>query len=347
MAYDLTNAATLTGFINKNLPLKPWIFRKFFPVELHDTAQIAIDIVKGSRRLAPFRRRGEESTVKKSIGVETKLFGPNQISIKNLTKAFDAEKRAPGDQFSYSDDIKTLEGRIAFKILQEQIDITNQIYATIEKMCSDALFTGVVANYDAAGNIIEEFDIGIPDDHVITLTGTDKWDTPAETSTAKVLENIDDYCALGEDDSSLPMTDVILGKKAKNALRTNKIVLEQLKANHASFAMIDPQKKEEGIQFVGYTSSGVRLWHVTESYENTAGQKASMIPDDKIVCLSEKMASHVHFGMIEDLKAGSFVGEIFSKIWDEEDPSGRWLKCAAAPLAYVEQPEAIVVAKVV
>lgn len=343
MAIDLTNATTLTGFINQNLPIKPWIFRRFFPAVKHDTTQIAIDIVKGSRKLAPFRRSGEESTVKNSIGVETKLFGPNQIPIKNLTKAFDAGKRAPGDQFSYGDGIKTLEGRIAFKLLQEQIDMTNRIYKTIEKMCSDALFTGKVPNYDANGNLIEEFDIGLADDHVITLTGTDKWDT----ETAKILENIDDYCALGEDDSSLPMTDVILGKNAKNALRTNKTVLEQLKANNANFAYIDPQKKEEGRQFLGYTSSGVRLWHVTESYEDSAGQKAYMVPDDKIVCLSDQMSAHVHFGMIEDLKAGSFVGEIFSKVWDEEDPSGRWLKCAAAPLAYVEQPDAIVVAKVV
>jgi hypothetical protein len=347
MPIDLTNATTLTGYINQNLPFKPWIFRKFFPVVLHDTTQIAIDIVKGSRKLAPFRRPGEESTVKNSIGVETKLFGPNQISIKNLTKAYDAAKRAAGDQLSYSDGVKTLEGRIVFKLLQEQIDMTNRIYMTAEKMCSDALFTGKVPNYDANGNLIEEFDIGLADDHVITLTGTDKWDTAAATSTAKILENIDDYCALGEDDSGLPMTDVILGKDAKNALRTNETVLKQLAANTAKFAQIDPRKTEIGAQFVGYTSTGVRLWHVTESYQNSAGQKTSMVPDDKIVCLSDQMAAHVHFGMIEDLKAGSFVGEIFSKVWDEEDPSGRWLKCAAAPLAYVEQPDAIVVAKVV
>jgi hypothetical protein len=343
MAIDLTNATTLTGFINQNLPIKPWIFRRFFPAVKHDTTQIAIDIVKGSRRLAPFRRSGEESTVKNSIGVETKFFGPNQISIKNLTKAFDAAKRAAGDQFSYSDGVKTLEGRIAFKLLQEQIDMTNRIYKTIEKMCADALFTGKVQNHDADGNLIEEFDIGLADDHVVTLTGTDKWDT----DTAKILENIDDYCALGEEDSGLPITDVLLGKNAKNELRTNETVLKQLAANTAKFAYIDPQKTEVGAQFIGYTSSGVRLWHPTESYENSAGKKTSMIPDDKIVCLSDQMSAHVHFGMIEDLKAGSFVGEIFSKVWDEEDPSGRWLKCAAAPLAYVEQPDAIVVAKVV
>lgn len=343
MPIDLTNAITLTGFINKNLPAKPWLFRKFFPAVHHDTTQIAIDIIKGSRKLAPFRRKGEESTVKSSIGVETKLFGPNQISIKNLTKAYDAEKRAAGQQFSYGDGVKTLEGRIAFKLLQEQIDMTNRAYRTIEKMCADALFTGKVQNHDAKGNLIEEFDIGLPDDHVITLTGDDKWNT----NTAKILENIDDYCALGEDDSGLPITDVLLGTGAKNALRTNETVLKQLTANNARFAYVDPQKTEIGAQFVGYTSSGVRMWHLTESYEDSEGHKASMIPTDKIVCLSNQMSAHVHFGMIEDLKAGNFVGEIFSKVWDEEDPSGRWLKIATAPLAYVEQPEAIVVAKVI
>ena len=342
MAYDLTDATTLTGFINQNLPRRPWLFRKFFAPKLHDTTQIAIDIVKGSKKLAPFRRDGEESTVKSSIGVTTKFFGPNQISLKNLTKAFDIAKRAAGQQFSYADGVKTVEGRIAFKLGQEQTDMVNRIYATIEKMCADALFTGEVVNYDAAGNAIETFDIGLDDSHKITLTSGDLW----SAGTAKPLEDIDSWCDLVESDSALPATDVVFGANAKKAFRSNDKVLKQLSVNTAKFAQIDPQKKENGAQFLGYTSDGVRLWAVTETYENSAGSIASIVPADYVAVFSDQMAANVHFGMIEDMKAGNFVGEIFSKVWDEEDPSGRWLKCASAPLAYVAQPDALVVAKV-
>ena len=343
MAYDLTDATTLTGFINQNLPRRPWLFRKFFAPKLHDTTQIAIDIVKGSKKLAPFRRDGEESTVKSSIGVTTKFFGPNQISLKNLTKAFDIAKRAAGQQFSYADGVKTIDGRIAFKITQEQIDMVNRIYGTIEKMCSDALFTGEVSNYDANGNVIETFDIGLDDSHKITLTSGDLW----SAGTAKPLEDIDSYCDLVESDSALPATDVVFGANAKKYFRSNDKVLKQLSVNTAKFAQIDPQKKEDGAQFLGYTSDGVRLWACTETYENSAGSKANIVPADYVAVFSDQMAANVHFGMIEDMKAGNFVGEIFSKVWDEEDPSGRWLKCASAPLAYVAQPDALVVAKVV
>lgn len=343
MAIDLTNATTLTGYINQNLPRKPWLMRKFFPAKIYDTAQIAIDIVTGTKKLAPFRREGEESTVKNSISVATKLFGPNQISIKNLTKAWDAAKRAAGQQFSSSTGVKTLEGRIAFKLIQEQVDMTNRIYATIEKMCSDALFTGKVPNYDANGVLIEEFDMGLDASHEVTLTGTDKWDT----NTATILEDVDDWCAIVEEDSALPATDVILGKNAKNSLRSNELVLKQLSINSGKFAVIDPQKTEPGAQFIGYTSTGVRLWCVTETYENSAGDKTSMIPDDYVAVVSDQMAANTHFGMIEDLQAGAFEGEVFSKVWDEQDPSGRWLKCASAPLAYIAQPSAVLLAKVV
>lgn len=343
MAYDLTDATTLTGFINENLPRRPWLMRKFFPAEIHDTAQIAIDIVAGTKKLAPFIREGEEATVKSSIAVATKLFGPNQIAIKNLTKAWDATKRAPGQQLSYGNGVKTLEGRIAFKLTQEQIDMVNRIYATIEKMCGDALVTGKVPNYDAKGVLIEEFDIGLDSSHKVTLTGAKKWDT----DTATILEDIDDWCAIVEEDSALPATDVLLGKTAKNKLRSNELVLKQLSINSGKYAQIDPQKKEAGAQFIGYTSSGVRLWCVTETYENSAGEKTAIIPDGKVVVLSNEMSANTHFGMIEDLKAGGFVGEIFSKVWDEEDPSGRWLKCASAPLSYVAQPSALLVATVV
>ena len=343
MAYDLTDATTLTGFINQNLPRKPWLFRKFFAPKLHDTTQIAIDIVKGSKKLAPFRRDGEESTVKSSIGITTKFFGPNQISLKNLTKAFDIAKRAAGQQFSYADGVKTIDGRIAFKLTQEQTDMVNRIYMTIEKMCADALFTDEVNNYDAAGNAIETFSIGLDDSHKITLTSGDVW----SAGTSKPLEDIDSWCDIVENDSALPATDVVFGSNAKKYFRSNDKVLKQLSVNTAKFAQIDPQKKEIGAQFLGYTSDGVRLWAVTETYENSAGSKASIVPADYVAVFSDQMAANVHFGMIEDMKAGNFVGEIFSKVWDEEDPSGRWLKCASAPLAYVAQPDALVVAKVV
>lgn len=342
MAFDLTKATTLTGFINNNLPRKPWLFRKFFAPKLYDTTQIAIDIVEGTKKLAPFRRVGEESTVKNSIGFKTKLIGPNQISLKNLTKAYDDANRAAGQQFSYADGVKTIDGRIAFKLTQEQIDMVNRIYMTIEKMCSDALFVGEIPNYDANGNVIETFDIGLDDSHKITLTSGERW----SQNTATILENIDDYCNIVEEDSALPATDVIMGKNAKNYLRSNELVLKQLSVNTGRFAQIDPQKNETGAQFLGYTSNGVRLWYCSETYENSEGNKASIVPDDYIAVISNEMAANVHFGMIEDRKAGNFVGEIFSKTWDEEDPSGTWLKCASAPVAFVAQPNALVVVKV-
>lgn len=342
MSYDLTSATTLTETINKNLPRKPWIFRKFFGTKFYDTTQIAIDIVKGTKKLAPFRREGEESSVKNSIQVETKLFGPNQISMKNLTKAFDEKKRAPGVQFSSAYGVKTVEGRIKFKLTQEQIDLTNLIYGTIEKMCAEAIFDGVVNNYDAKGNIIESFNMGIPDDHIIALTGDDRWNQNG----AKILDNIDTYCDLVEDDSALPATDVILGANAKKSLLSNELVLKQLSVNKSQFALIDPIKKDVGGKFIGYTSTGVRLWQCTETYEDSEGHKQNYVKDDYIAVLSDQFDASVHFGLIEDLKAGAFEGEIFSKVWDEEDPSGTWLKCASAPLAYVSRSDALVVVKV-
>lgn len=342
MAYDLTNATTLSGLINQNLPRRPWLFRKFFTPKYHDTLQIAVDIVSGTKKLAPFRREGEESTVKSSIGTTTKFFGPNQISIKNLTKAFDLKKRAAGQQFSYGDGVKTVEDRIAFKLGQELTDMTNRIYQTIEKMCAEALYNDEVNNYDANGNVIETFSIGLADDHKVTRTSSAAWNQ----SGATILEDIDDWCDIVETDSALPATDVILGAGAKNALRSNDKVLKQLSTNTAKFALIDPQKKEAGGQFLGYTSDGVRLWCCTETYENSAGSKTAMIPDDKVIVLSNEMAANVHFGLIEDIEAGGFVGEIFSKTWETKDPSGIWLKAASAPLALVSQPSALVVADV-
>lgn len=342
MALDLSLASTLTGLVNQNLPRKPWLANKFFGIKLHDTLQIGIDIISGSKTLAPFRKVGKESTVVNSDQIVTKWFGPNQISLKVATTAFDAAKRAAGMQISYADGIKTQEERVAFKLGQDQTKLTNMIWATIEKMCADALSTGEVSNYDEKGNEIEKFDIGMKADHKVTLASAKLW--TAEGSTP--LEDIDEWMQKISDDSGLGNCRIIMGTSAAKALRTNKTVLEQLKANNSLFAAMRPEMPKDGAQFIGFTSAGNEIWAVSETYTNSAGVATPMIAANKVVVIGGGIAADVHYGMIEDRKAGSFVGEIFSKTWEEEDPSVQWLKCASAPLAYVAQADGLLFATV-
>lgn len=343
MAFDLTLASNLTGLVNQNLPRKPFLANKFFGVKLHDTLQIGIDIIAGSKTLAPFRKIGKESTVVNSDSIVTKWFGPNQISLKIPTTAFDAAKRAAGMQISYADGIKTPEERVAFKLAQDQVKLTNMIYGTIEKMCAEALSTGVVHNYDVNGNLIETFDIGMNESHQVTLGANKKWNTEGGTP----LEDIDEWCATVSEDSGLDVGAVVMGKDAAKALRTNELVLKQLTANNAIYGNVKPEMPKDGAQFIGYTASGVELWVCNETYRDSAGTAQPMIAANKVVVIGRGVAADVHFGMIEDRKAGNFVGEVFSKTWEEEDPSVQWLKCASAPLAYVAQADGILYATVV
>lgn len=343
MSLDLTLASNLTGLVNQNLPRKPFLASKIFGVKLHDTLQIGIDIIAGSKSLAPFRKIGKESTVVNSDSIVTKWFGPNQISLKVPTTAFDAAKRAAGMQISYADGIKTPEERVAFKLAQDQVKLTNMIYATIEKMCAEAISTDSVNNYDANGNLIETFSIGMKDDHKVTLGADKKWNTDGGTP----LEDIDEWAAKVAEDSGLGGFKVYMGKNAAKALRTNDKVLKQLAANSALFANVRPEMPKDGAQFLGFTASGAEIWVVTETYTNSAGNATPMLADNKVVVVGDGIAADVHYAMIEDRKAGNFVGEVFSKTWEEEDPSVQWLKCASAPLAYVAQADGILYATVV
>lgn len=344
MAIDLTQAATLSGVVNQNLPAPCWLQKKFFGTKVHDTLQIGVDIIKGSRKLAPFRRIGQESTTVSSDSIVTKWFGPNQISLKAPTTAFDMAKRAAGQQISYADGIKTIDERIAFKVAQDSFKLTQMIRRTVGKMCADALFTNIVNNYDANGNLIESFDMGVDASHIKDISGESyKW---SAGSNAHILEDIDEWATLIADDSGLPATDCVVAPNVATKIRTNELVLKQLSTNTGTFAMLNPVKPEPGAQFLGYTASGIRLWCCTETYEDSTGTKQNMVPDGYALVISDMISANVHYGMIEDRKAGSFVGEIFAKTWEEEDPSVQWLKCASAPLAYVEQPDGLVYAKV-
>ena len=344
MALDLTNAVSLSRLVNKKLPAHTWLWNKFFKSEEHDTATIAVDIVSGSNRLACFKRVGAESDAVNSDNFTTKQFGPNQIGEKILTKAFDFAKRAPGMQLSYASGEKTIEERVADKLGRDQRKLIDRVWRAIEKMCADALFTDTVNNYDAKGNLIESFAMGVPSSHKIVKTGNDLW----TAATADPFEQLAEFEVLVSQDSALDVTDYVLGKNAAKAFLSNAKAIEKLKINRGMFGVIDPKKPEAGAKFLGYTAEGANIWWCTETYEDSAGTKTAYVPDDYCLAISKDIEATVHFGLIDDPKAckGGFVGQIFSKTWEDEDV-GDWLKVASAPLAIITQPEALVYAKVV
>lgn len=272
MALDLTNAVSLSRMVNKNLPTHTWLWNKFFKSEEHDTATIAVDIVSGSNRLASFKRVGAESDAVNSDNFTTKQFGPNQIGEKILTKAFDFAKRAPGMQLSYASGEKTIEERVAEKLGRDQRKLINRVWRAIEKMCADALFTDTVNNYDAKGNLIESFTMGVPSSHKIVKTGNDLW----TAATADPFEQLAEFEVLVSQDSALDVTDYVLGKNAAKALLKNANAIEKFKINRGMFGVIDPKKPEAGAKFLGYTAEGANIWWCTETYENSAVPRPPM-----------------------------------------------------------------------
>ncbi|MDP2444166.1 major capsid protein, partial [Pseudomonas sp.] len=83
---------------------------------------------------------------------------------------------------------------------------------------------------------------------------------------------------------------------------------------------------------------------------DAAGDEQPMIPAGGLILGSTNTRNAMLYGAIQDLDAiesGLVEASRFPKSWVTPEPSVRWLKLQAAPLAGLLEPDAFIYAKVV
>ena len=337
MDLDLTSPITLTQSLNENLPPKRFFTENFFGEQVHGTTGVAVDIVKGSTKIAPYGARGEAATIASRDGFVTKVFNTYSISLKRPTTAIDLFKRAPGESVTYVGQGRNAAVAAAELMGRDQAELANMVNRAIEKYAVDALIDGQLTILG------ESISFGVQSSHKPTLTSTTKWNGG---TSKKPLENLEDYAALVAQDSGLTATDVVLGADAKKALFSDDDFLKVLDTRmlSAGQAALD-LKVGRGARFLGVVG-GLRLWAYDEVYNNN-GTITPIMPAKKIIVISDAIRATVHYGLIDDVQGGKFAAKMFSKTWAQEDPSIQWVGVKSAPLPVVEQADGYVVATVV
>ena len=321
--FDIFSPVSITEALNQRLPPKRFLARTFFKPRYWATEQVMIDTIKGSRRVAPFVRPHQAGTAVQGDAITATAFMPQQINVHVRTDAYEAFRRAAAENISYANgEIRSPEKAFAETIARDQETLVDAAYRTVERMCSEALFSGKVNMYDAEGWIEKDTD---------------------------PIKDLRDWRRLVAKDSGLTAHDVIFGSDAYDAFIANASVKDYLDKRNITLGGIAPQfnQDQDGALFMGVIE-GLNIWVYDEWYDDPKTKTATaVVPPEKVCVISRELRADIHYGKVQDVQAGNFVGEFFSRTYDEQDGSARYVQLRSAPLAVVEQADGLVVADVV
>lgn len=327
---DFTNPQELTKALIENLPAGRFLSTNFFGEEIHGTEAIAIDVLKGTRTLAPFKARGASAEVDNGVDFETKLYNTVMIALKRPTTASQLFRRNAGEQVFYVGGPSTPAERAAARLAYDQADLANKVLRTIEKFCADA----IINDSFAPGGSLSTLDFGRSASHDYNVSANG------------YIYDIEKAADLIAQDSGLSATDVIMGSEYADAFLADTKVAKVLDSKNIQPGIIAPNFKiGNGGRLVG-TFGGLRIWRYDESYATISGETTTvskMIPANKCVVISDQIRATVHYGIIDDVKGGMFASKMFSKTWEQDDPSVQYVAVKSCPLPVVHQPDGAVV----
>jgi len=330
MADDFT-ARQLTLAVNRMKPAPTRVLDTVFPRKKRQlTGTFEWEIKEGSGHLLANISTAAPAQVRGGIGRKVVTCKAPRFSEKEFISANDLkDMRAFGSVTA----TELLKERIG----DEQADMRTSVDLTREFMAVKAL-SGQVVDKDGAVLV----DYHLPAEHKPTLTGTALWTDDASDP----VKNLRAWKKLISQQAG-PVTGfaAFCGSGAMDALINNKNARELLQYTAGQ------QIAEEGRVA---RLAKINIDEYDGTYTDDGGTMHDMIPEDvfALVGLGPQISAEL-FAPVIDLEAPAGVGKgkpadmFFSKMWDEKDPSGKWIKVEARPLPVFFQPLAVVWATVV
>ena len=305
------------------------------------TKPVDIDIVKGQRKMAPFVHPRLPGSLVSREGYRTDTYVPPYIQPKMETTADLILKRSAGEN-PYA--ARPPMQRAGEQLGKDIADLDDQITRREEWMCAQALTTGQVR---VLGEGVDDtIDFMMAADHKITLS-TGQWGGTGSDP----LGNMRLWKRKIAKDSGRTANTGVLSGEALDAFQSDDMVMKQLNTRRVDMGIIKPEELPDGVTYLGYLNDpGLDLYGYDEWFLDAAGDEQPMIPAGGLVLGSTNTRNAMLYGAIQDLEAiesGLVEAARFPKSWVTKEPSVRWLKLQAAPLAGLLEPDAFIYAKVV
>lgn len=334
-----------------------WLDR-FYPRSFLSTQEeIMFDKIDGTRKIAPFMLpNAPGKPIYRRSGERIESFKPAYTKPKDAIRPTEMLNLQPGE-LTRRMALQTPEARYnaeVIRITQFQRDAIQRLW---DYMGARALIDGsLTINYavdegSPAQSVVIDF--GRAAGHTITLAGGSQWGDVG-VNIYDQLQTWLDTVAAAEFGGSV--TDIMLGATAAAAFLASADVKDKLDTRYRGsedvsinrgLVRTDPLNP---FTLLGYLGNGVKVWRVAgvgNTFQNSDGTLTNILAPGQVLLASQAVNGVKAFGAILDSAASLQPADIFSKMWDQEDPSARFIMSQSAPLMIPVNPNCTLLANVI
>lgn len=325
-----------------------WLDRFYPNSHMSEQEEIRFDTVDASREIAPFMLpNAPGKPIYRGDGEAIKTFKPAYTKPKDSVRPTQALNLQPGE-LSRRLALQTPESRFNNRVVSITAMHRDAIQRLWGYMGARALIDGAITiNYlsDAGTpNQSVTIDFGRAAGHTIVKGGGAQWGD-AGVSAWDDVQSWFDTCAAAEFGAA--PTDIFMGSKAYAAFMADTDVIAKLNKDirgnesvNLDLGLIrqDPMNPFTLVGKIGV----VNLWLVS-GIGNTfksGGNTVDVIKANEVLLASGAVDGVKCFGAILDVAFDLQPAEIFTKMWDQDDPSARFIMSQSAPLMIPVNPNA-------
>lgn len=341
MAGDVYGTSTLLSVMEHQKVLTPFWLNMFTEQINFETEEIFFDRVNTDyRRLAPFVAPNVQGRVQGRDGYDSVSFRPAYVKPKDIVDPNKDLIRRPGEALGVGSlsNAQRRDAVIAEIMRQHRTKLTN----TNEWLAARALI-----------------------DAEVTISGEDY---PSQTVNFRRHSSLN-YNLTGtarwSQSGSDPLADIKLAKQNsfnRSGVRNNRLVfgvnaweyfvsrvdLKDLMDKNIRGSDTEVTRLYdgyEGQEYLGKVSGmngagGFEVWIDSSKYVDSTGAEQFFLDQDTVVGVSTFIQGVRCFGAIRDAKAGLRPMEVFSKMWENQDPSVEYILSQSAPLMVPRRPNA-------
>lgn len=340
MSISMYETRKMLRALEQMLPAKKFLRDLFFSeVDVSQSKYVDIDIIKGTRKLAPFVHPLKEGRMVEKEGYKTRSYEPPYVKPKTVTTAADILNRDPGKHIYQRSE--TPAQAAARKLGKELNFLNSEIDRLEEWMCASALSNGSITVVGEGVNDVIDF--GMESSHKPVLAGGDLW---SDATNSNPMQDLKDWDRLIAKDSGMKANVIVMGFTAWDTFVQHPKVTGALDTRRVDLGKIDPMALPNGATYQGYMKEvQCDVYTYNEWYTNASDTTLPMIDAKKVIMGDTRCRATRHYGAIQDLEALAAVRR-FPKSWMEKDPSVRMLLLQSAPLMALHQVDAVVAATV-
>ena len=305
------------------------------PIE-HDTDVIEIDVEKGGQTVAAYVSRVGDANVVGKRGFETNIHAIPYVYEETPFTAKDVRTRLPGETV-----YKTGAGRrLDVKMGKWMSILSDRLTRLEEKQLAEAIQTGKVVVTGKDVNYTVDFQMD--PSHLITNSGADNWGSGTEDKVAQ----LEAASELIRESGAPTATELYLGFEAGQNFLKDAAILANLDNRRVERGEINiKQLAGQRATFLGtYNGIGlsVDVFSYQAKYQDSAGVSHYYIDTNNAVLGSQEARVNLHYGMIENLNHGSFVGKRFPDVIINPNGRAGAVTMESGPLMGLHQPDGFV-----